>query len=283
MVTSKSPQPPFVRCDAGALASALVCAPSARVDRLAPLRSEPSPIADRAAEQHTILVRTLRDRGVAVTVLEPTTNTATESLIADCAIVLPQGAILARPSSVERRAEVMAVEVALIALGIPVIGRIESPGLLDATDVAIAADRLFIGVARGGIGLRARSNALGRAQLAAFATAAGMRVIELAIAPEVPRLRNVFNFVASDAVVAAPELVDLVPVRDLRVIEVVRGEEFAAGVLAFGERRAIVNLRYRESIAPLRAAKIDVEAIDLWEFGKAGAGPFQLVLATQRS
>jgi dimethylargininase len=282
MVMSKSSEPPFVRSDAGALAGAVVCAPSPSIERLHPLKSEPSPIADRALEQHGILVRTLRDRGVTVTVLEAGTEAPTESLIADCAVVLPQGAILMRPSAVERRAEVLAVERALLAAGIPIAGRIEAPGLLDGTDVAIAGDRMFIGVARGDAGLRSRSNALGREQLAAFAAAADMRVVELAIAPEVPRLRNVFNVVASDAVVAAPEMVDLVPVRDLRVIEVPRGEEFAAGVLAFGERRVIVNLRYRYSIGLLRAAKIEIEAIDLWEFGKAGIGPFQLVLATKR-
>ena len=279
---TKSFEAPFVRIDAGALAGAVVCAPSARIAELVPLKSEPSPIADRALEQHGILVRTLRDRGVDVTILEPSSGTATESLIADCAIVLPQGAVLARPSSVERRGEVLAVEQALIACGVPIIGRIKAPGLLDATDVAIAGDRVFIGVSRAGVGLRARSNALGREQLAAFAAAAGLRVVELAIAPDVPRLRNVFNVVAADTIVAAPEMVDLVPVSDLRVIEVPRGEEFAAGVLAFGERRVVVNLRYRESIGLLRAAKIDVEAIDLWEFGKAGAGPFQLVLAMKR-
>jgi dimethylargininase len=282
MVMTKSSEPPFVRSDAGALAGAVVCAPSTSVERLHPLKSEPSPIADRALEQHGILVRTLRDRGVTVTVLEPGTEAPTESLIADCAVVLPQGAILMRPSSVERRAEVLAVERALVAAGIPIAGRIEAPGLLDGTDVAVAGDRVFIGVARGEAGLRSRSNSLGRAQFAAFAAAADLRVVELAIAPEVPRLRNVFNVVAADAVVAAPEMVDLVPVRDLRVIEVPRGEEFAAGVLAFGERRVVVNLRYRYSIGLLRAAKIDVEAIDLWEFGKAGVGPFQLVLATKR-
>ena len=279
---TKSSEPPYVRSDAGALAGAIVCAPSPSIEQLAPLKSEPSPIAARAVEQHGILVRTLRDRGVTVTVLQPETATATGSLVADCAVVLPQGAILMRPSSVERRAEVVAVERALVAAGIPIAGRIDAPGLLDGTDVAIAGDRIFIGVARGEAGLRARSNALGREQLAAYAAAADLRVVELAIAPDVPRLRNVFNVVASDAVVAAPEMVDLVPVRDLRVIEVPRGEEFAAGVLAFGERRVVVNLRYRESIKLLRGAKIDVEAIDLWEFGKAGIGPFELVLATKR-
>jgi dimethylargininase len=281
-VVTKSFEPPYVRSDAGALAGAIVCAPSASIERLVPLKSEPSPIGDRALDQHGILVRTLRDRGVNVTVLESTSEAPAESLIGDCAIVLPQGAILTRPSMVECRAEVATVERALVACGIPIAGRIEAPGILDASDVALAGDRIFIGVPRPGSGLRARSNAMGRAQLAAFAAAADLRVVELAIAPDVPRLRNVFNVVAADAVVAAPEMVDLVPVRDLRVIEVPRGEEFAAGVIAFGERRVVANLRFRYSIGLLRAAKIEVEAIDLWEFGKVGAGPFQLVLATKR-
>ena len=69
---------------------------------------------------------------------------------------------------------------------------------------------------------------------------------------------------------------------DLRVVEVPRGEEFAAGVLALGEGRVLANLRFRESLAMLRKAKIAVEAIDLWEFGKAGFGPFSLVLAVKR-
>lgn len=282
-MTTKSLEPPFVRSDAGALAGAIVCAPSSAIDRLPPIKGEPSPIADRALEQHNILVRTLRDRGADVTALAPSTGTPTEALVADCAIVLPQGAILTRPSDVERRSEVLAVERALLAAGIPIAGRIEAPGLLDATDVAVAGDRIFIGVPRPGAGLRARSNALGREQLAAFAAAADLRAVELAIAPDVRRLRNVFNVVASDAVVASPDMVDLVPVRDLRVIEVPRGEEFAAGVIAFGERRVIANLRFRYSIGLLRAAKIEVEAIDLWEFGKAGVGPFELVLATKRN
>ncbi len=279
---TKSSEPPFVRSDAGALAGAVMCAPSPSIERLPPVKGEPSPIGDRALEQHHILVRTLRDRGVDVTVLEPSTESPSESLLADCAIVLPSGAILTRPSDPERRPEMAAVERALQAAGIPIVGRIEAPGLLDATDVAIAGDRIFIGVARAGNGLRSRSNALGREQLAAFAAAADLGTVELTIAPDVPRLRSVFNIVAADAVVAAPDLVDLVPVRDLRVIEVPRGEEYAAGVIAFGERRVIANLRFRYSIGIFRAAKIDVEAIDLWEFGKAGVGPFQLVLATKR-
>src|SRR5665213_3277530 len=139
---------PFVSSDAGALAAVLVLRPSAAVDRLPPIKGEPSPIADRAQEQHAIFVRTLRDRGVTVHESVPHTESPAESLIADCAIVLPNGALIARPSQLDRRGEVVAVERHLTELGIPIVGRIEAPGLLDATDVAIAPGRIFVGVPR---------------------------------------------------------------------------------------------------------------------------------------
>ena len=273
---------PYVSTDAGALAGAVVLRPSAAVDLLAPVKGEPSPIADRAIEQHAIFIGTLRSRGVTVHEIEPYTESATESLVADCAIVLPNGAVIARPSQMERRSETAAVERHLAELGIPIAGRIEAPGLLDATDVAIAAGRVFIGVPRSGPGLRRRSNELGRKQLEAIVSQQGFQVVELPVANDVPRLRDVFSVVASDMVLAAPDRVDLVAVTGVRIVEVPRGEELAAGVLALGERLVVANLRFRESIAIMRKAKIAVEAIDLWEFGKAGFGPFSLALAVKR-
>ncbi|GAC1420944.1 MAG: hypothetical protein NVSMB5_13790 [Candidatus Velthaea sp.] len=282
LVTTKPFEPPYVQHDAGALAGAVVLRPTAAVDRLVPLKGEPSPIAERAIEQHGILVRTLRDRGVAVSELEPVYETPSETLLADYAIVLPAGAIIARPSAVERRSEISTVESALVRLNVPIVGRIDAPGLLDAMDVAFGGDTLYVGASRNGNGLRLRSNAYGRAQLESIAAEHGIRTVELALAPDVLRLRNVFSFVAHDTVVVASERVDVVPMGGLKTIEVPRGEEFAAGVLALGERRILANLRYRESIKLFRKAKITVDAIDLWEFGKAGAGPFSLVLAAKR-
>ncbi len=191
--------------------------------------------------------------------------------------------MIARPSQIERRARSRSrSRSGSRELGVPIIGRIEAPGLLDATDVAIAAGRVFVGVPRSGAGVRRRSNELGRRQLEAIVSQQGFRVVELAVANDVPRLRDVFSVVGSDTVLAAPDRVDLVAATGLRVVEVPRGEELAAGVLALGERLVIANLRFRESVAIMRKAKISVEAIDLWEFGKAGFGPFSLALAVKR-
>jgi len=285
-VTTEAVKPiaaPYVSHDAGALAGAVVLRPGTAVDRLVPLPGEPSPIADRALAQHAILLRTLRDRGVAVTELADERTTPTACLLADCAVLFADGALLARPAHVERRHEAAVVEAALGTLGIPVIGRIEAPGLLDGSDVIVAGNTVYVGVARGPQGQRQRSNAFGRRQLEAFASRTGKTVVELPIAADVLHLRNVFAVVGAATVIAAPEKVDLAGLSGMTVVELPRGEEYAAGVLPLGEKRVLANLRFRESLAIMRKAKIAVEAIDLWEFGKAGAGVFSLVLAVKRT
>ena len=274
---------PYVSHDAGALAGAVVLRPGGAVARLVPIAGEPSPIAARAIEQHAILVRTLRDRGVHVTELPADVSSPTAPLLADCAVFFPGGALVTRPAAVERRHEPAALEAALGALGIPVIGRIEAPGLLDGGDVIVAGATVFVGVVRGPQGQRQRSNALGRAQLEAFAVRAGMTVVELPIAADVLHLRNVFSVVGATTVIAAPAKVDVTGLSGMTIVEVPLGEEYAAGVLPLGEMRVLANLRFRESLAIMRKAKIAVEAIDLWEFGKAGAGVFSLVLAVKRT
>jgi hypothetical protein len=54
-------------------------------------------------------------------------------------------------------------------------------------------------------------------------------------------------------------------------------------VLALGSRRVLANLRFRETIPLLRAARVAVDAIDLWEFGKIGVTPSTLALALKRA
>ena len=206
VVTVKSYAAPYVSSDAGTLAGALVLRPSAAVDRLPPVHGEPSPIADRAREQHAVLVGTLRDRGVTVHEIEPQSESPTESLVADCALMVPRGAVIARPSQIERRAEVAVVEAQLTELGVPIAGRIAAPGLLDATDVALGANCVFVGVPRPGAGLRARSNAFGRQQLASLAGEFGFRYVELALANDVVRLRDVFSIIAADTRPVPPKL-----------------------------------------------------------------------------
>ena len=107
-------------------------------------------------------------------------------------------------------------------------------------------------------------------------------MVEVALASEAIRLRAVAALVAPDAVVLAPGLCDAGAFAGLEIIEAPRGEDYGAGVLALGNRRVIANVRFRQTIPLLRKAKIVVDAIDLWEFGKIGATPALLALALKR-
>ncbi|GAC1551590.1 MAG: hypothetical protein NVS3B16_26330 [Vulcanimicrobiaceae bacterium] len=159
--------------------------------------------------------------------------------------------------------------------------------MLDGGDVLLAGDTLYIAVPearRSEEGIRAslHGNGFGRQQLAAYARAQNITVVEVAVAAEVSRLRSVAALVAEGTILVAAGLVDASAFGGLTTIRAPRGEDFAAGVLPLGNRRVLANLRFRETIPLLRAAKFAVDAIDLWEFGKIGATPSSMALALKR-
>lgn len=283
MVTTESTySAPFIKSDVRKLAGVLMIAPTVSVDRLVPIYGESSPIAERALEQYAVFRNRLASHGAKTHVLEPEIDIPSAALVSDCAVVVGSGAILMRPSSPEQRRYVPIVERALGRLGIPIVGRVESPGLLDGNDVVLGPHVAYVGVPHGPSLLQQRSNQLGRKQFETIVQGHGFRAVELSLAADVGRLRNVFSFADADCALAAPDKVDLVAVKDTQILEIPRGEEYACGVLTLGPRSVIANLRYRTALLTMKKAKISVEAIDLWEFGKAGIGPFALAIPLKR-
>ncbi|GAC1450857.1 MAG: N(G),N(G)-dimethylarginine dimethylaminohydrolase [Vulcanimicrobiaceae bacterium] len=287
-MTSLSPtfQAPFVRSDMGILRGAIVIAPNAALAQARPLHGESSPIVERALEQFDVLRKRLAVAGVK-TIVGAVEGATYGTLCADGAVVFPDGAFLMRPSDLRRRGEIAPLEAALEAAGVPIVGRIAAPGLLDGGDVLLASDTLYIAVPtpRGseqGIAPSLHGNALGRESLATYARARGLTVVEVPIAAEVRRLRSVAALLDDRTVLLASGLVDGAAFAQRSIIVAPRGEDFGAGVLALGNKRVIANLRFRETIPLLRAAKFAVDAIDLWEFGKIGATPSSMVLALKR-
>ena len=278
---------PFTAGDASPLRAALLVAPAPGLAARRPLPSESSPISERADEQHALFAARLAAHGVAVTVLPDEAGAPLGALCADAAIVFPDGAFVLRPSELNRRGEVVDVEAALVAAGVPIVGRLASPGLFDGGDALFSGDTLYLGVpsARAsdvGLASWARGNAHGRGQLAAYARERGWKVVEVALSSAAIRLRAVAALLAADAVVLAPGLCDAAAFAGLQIVEAPRGEDYAAGVLALGNRHVLANLRFRQTIPLLRKAKFVVDAIDLWEFGKIGATPSLLALALKR-
>jgi dimethylargininase len=286
-IASSTLAAPFVRGDAGLLRAVVVVPPPSGLSSVPPTHGESSPIADRALEQFALFTSRLKAFGVRVESVQTSSPSPLASLAADCAVIFEDGAFLMRPSDLARRAAVADVEAALVRAQVPIVGRIEAPGLLDGGDVLLSAGSLFVGVpaprqAETGIPGFAHGNALGREQLAAYARTKGRTVVEIAMAAEVRRLRSVASFVGPEAVLFAAGLLDGAAFVGLERIVAPRGEDYGAGVLALGPRRVLTNLRFRETIPLLRRAKIFVDAVDFWEFGKIGATPSSMALALKR-
>lgn len=288
MAASPAFSAPFVAHDSGTLTHALVVRPSFALETVPPIQGESSPIAQRAFEQHDVLIERLRADGVKPIVLEAQTESPCGVVAADLAVVFGAGAVLMRPSDLTRRAEVERVEQALLDAQIPILGRISAPGVLDGGDVLIGSGTLYVAVQKDrpsavGIPRTARGNALGRAQLAALADEAGMRICEVAVASQVRRLRGIAAFIDRSTVLLASELLDAAAFEGLERIDAPEGEAYGAGVLVLGSRRAIANVRFRRLLPVLRRSRVSVDAIDLWEFGKLGITPSSLVLALKRA
>jgi dimethylargininase len=286
-VTSRTYKAPFIRDDFSTLRAAIVAPPSSAIERERPVAGEPSSIAERARAQHGVLLMRLAALGANVIKVDADPIAPLGALCADVAIALSDGAVIMRPSDVNRRREAAGVEAALQAAGIPIVGRIEPPGLLDGGDILLGPETVYIGVAsrrasETGIAQRLHGNEHGREQFAALARARGLKVVEVPLAAHVQRLRSVASLVDARTVVCASSVLDAECFAGLERIDVPSGEDYAAGLLVIGRRRVITNLRFRETIPRLRAAKIFVDAIDLWEFGKIGATPSSLVLPIKR-
>jgi dimethylargininase len=276
---------PFVGSDTGALRAILVAPPSPALAAGQPVHGESHPIVERACEQFGVFTNRLAVAGVSCGALEE--GGAAQTLCADLAVVFADGAFLMRPSDLRRRGEIIAVEAALARAGVPILGRIEAPGLLDGGDVLRAGDTLYIGVARQrraevGIPAFVHGNALGREQLVAYARERQWRVVEVPMNADVLRLRSVASLLDAETLVYAPGVIDGSVLSGLKLIEAPRGEDYGAGVLTLGPRRVLANLRFRQTTPLLRKAKIAVESIDLWEFGKLGITPSLLALVLKR-
>lgn len=113
-----------------------------------------------AIRQHDVLVGHLRDSGAEVEELPAHGGTGLDSVyVHDPVVMAGSGAVLLRMGKPARRGEDEAFSEWFATVGVPVIGRIESPGVLEGGDV-VWLDPRTVAVGQG-----YRSNAAGIAQL----------------------------------------------------------------------------------------------------------------------
>lgn len=131
-----------------------------------------APELSRAIDEHQILVEKLRELGADPHLLPEDARVGLDSLYPrDAAVICHKGAVLCRMGKPARQVEPVALGEALVELGIPVLGAIESPGTLEGGDVAWIDDQTLVA----GRGYRTNDE--------------GIRQLAMILGPEVEVLR----------------------------------------------------------------------------------------------
>jgi N-dimethylarginine dimethylaminohydrolase len=243
------------------------------------LRYTSEPDVARAREEYDRFVDLVRMSGSDICFVDAVAHGGLDSIyVRDASVICDRGAILCRMGKPERRGEPAAQGAALREIGVPILGRIASPGTLEGGDVAWLDSRT-VAVGRG-----YRTNDAGIAQLRAIL---GDTIDEMVVVPlphwrgpgDVFHLMSIVSLVDRDlAVVYSP----LMPVpfreqllgRGISLVEVPdhEFESLGANVLAIAPRRCVMLQGNPITRARLERAGAEVLEYDGGNISLAGGG-----------
>ena len=212
----------------------------------------------RASAQHQAYQQVLASLGCEVQVLPALAEHPDAVFVEDVAVVVDEVAVMTRPGAASRRGEGASVAQALRAYRS--LRTIEAPGTLDGGDVLRIGRHFYVGMS-------ARSNADGIAQLRALLAGFGYTVTGVPIRGCL-HLKSAVTALADDRVLVQPAWVERGAFADYRIVEVDPAEEHAANVLRIGDT-VVSPACFPRTHERIRAAGIEVVTVDVSELQKA--------------
>ena len=178
--------------------------------------------ADRARREHVAYVEALRALGIDVTVLPPLPGHPDGVFVEDCAVVLDEVAVIARPGAASRRGETASVAAALAPHRECVA--IEEPATLEGGDVLVCGDVAYVGWS-------SRTNHAGLKRLAHLILEHGYRVKAVEVQGCL-HLKSAVTRLDDERLVANTGWLGMERVSGLEVVDVHPDEPGGANVLA---------------------------------------------------
>jgi N-dimethylarginine dimethylaminohydrolase len=235
-----------------------------------------APRVDAARAEHEAFCALLEEAGAEVVVSEHDPGNPDAIYTYDPTLVGADGAVLLHPGKAGRRREPEATARALVAAGIPVVGRVEAPVTVEGGDTVWLDDSTLLV----GIGYRTSSDAP-EALRAAFP---GIDVIAFDLphwngAAEVMHLMSFISPLDRDLALVYPRIAPtrlmwLLAERGIQVVAVT-DEEFETmgpNVLALGPRRALALEGNDETRRRMERAGVDVVMYRGDEISRKGDG-----------
>ncbi len=264
----------------------------ARIDReWRALHYAAPPDFARAVAEYDAFAEILRACGVEICWMPSEEGATLDALyVRDAAVVAHDGAVLGRMGKPQRRGEPAALGAFLESLGVPVLGAVAAPGLLEGGDVVWLDDRTVA------VGEGYRTNAEGIRQLAALL---GERVDEVLPVPlphwhgpaGVLHLMSLLSPLADDLALACSRLLPVpfrqrLLARGVTLIEVPKDEFATLGgnVLALAPRKALLAAGNPQTQRLLERHGVDVWTYPAEEISRKGeGGPTCLTLPLLRA
>jgi dimethylargininase len=212
----------------------------------------------RAQQQHREYTRALQELGCSLEWLPPLPEHADGVFVEDTAVVLPELAVITRPGVASRQGETATVAAAL-ERHLAVVS-VTEPACLDGGDVLHIGRELFVGIS-------ARSNAAGVAQLAAALEPWAYRVRAVTMQGCL-HLKSACSFIAPDLLLVNSDWVEPALFGALRVIRVDEREPYGANTLTVGGT-TLVSAAFPLTRERLEAAGVATHVLDVSELQKA--------------
>ena len=224
-----------------------------------------APDPELALEQHQRYCEALAACGLSLTVLPADPRHPDGCFVEDTALVTERGAIVTRPGAPSRRGEVEVIESALRGL-FDTIPRIGAPGTLDAGDVC-EADGHFL------IGISARTNEAGAAQLAAHLVELGYRadVVDIRAYHRLLHLKTGIAWLGDGRLLATGDLPAWPALAAYEIVRVPETERYAANALRVNDH-VLVAAGYPVTRAAIESLGFPVIPLDMSEFRKLDGG-----------
>ena len=211
-----------------------------------------------AQRQHARYRDALSALGCTVLSLPAEADLPDAVFVEDTALVLDELAVMTRPGAASRRAEVGSIAAALSRYR--PLASITEPGTLEGGDILRHGRLIYVG-------LSARSNPEGIAQLTGLVAPHGYRVRALPMSGCL-HLKSAVTLVDEETVLVQPEWIDPQEFSGYRVIHVDPREAHAANALRVGTGLVYPSC-FPYTLDRLREAGIAVSTVDVSELQKA--------------
>lgn len=226
---------------------------------------EGAPDPALALAQHQHYRAALEAAGLALTVLPADPRHPDGCFVEDTALLTARGGILTRPGAPSRRGETDAIADALHD-AFPDLARIQAPGAVDAGDVC-EADGHFL------IGLSARTNEAGAAQLAGLLDDLGYRsdILDIRAVKSLLHLKSGIAYLGEGRLLATADLPRHPALAAYERIDVPHAELYAANALRVNDR-VLVAAGYPRARAAIESLGFETIALEMSEFRKLDGG-----------